>query len=91
MWRAAGDRSTDINWYSKRGPAGGVWSATVLYWLDDKSGGPRGDVGLPRPAGSPMFLTIGRRIGKVQRLGDLAEAPFRLAARLRRRTAGADR
>ena len=36
-WHAAGDRSTDFNWYTKRGLLAGVYSATVLYWLNDRS------------------------------------------------------
>ncbi len=35
MWRAAGDRSADINHYTKRAILAGIWSATVLVWLDD--------------------------------------------------------
>lgn len=37
IWSAAGDRSTDHNWYSKRLLLSGVISATTLYWLEDKS------------------------------------------------------
>jgi len=37
IWRAAGDRSTDFNFYTKRGLLAGVYAATVLYWLDDRS------------------------------------------------------
>lgn len=37
IWYAAGDTATDFNYYSKRALLGGVYSATVLYWLDDKS------------------------------------------------------
>lgn len=39
MWRAAGDTATDFNHYSKRAILGGVYSATLLYWLDDDSEG----------------------------------------------------
>jgi len=39
MWVAAGDRSTDWNFYSKRSLLAGVYSSTVLYWLDDRSDG----------------------------------------------------
>ena len=39
MWYAAGDTSTDWNFYSKRGLLAGVYSSTVLYWLNDKSEG----------------------------------------------------
>jgi ubiquinone biosynthesis protein COQ9 len=39
IWHAAGDKSTDFNFYSKRAILGGVFSATVLYWLNDRSEG----------------------------------------------------
>jgi ubiquinone biosynthesis protein COQ9 len=37
MWRMAGDDATDFNWYTKRFLLAGVYSSTVLYWLNDKS------------------------------------------------------
>ena len=37
MWRAAGDNATDFNHYSKRAILGAVYSASLLYWLDDDS------------------------------------------------------
>ena len=39
IWYAAGDTATDFNYYTKRGLLAGVYSATVLYWLEDKSEG----------------------------------------------------
>lgn len=39
LWRAVGDTSTDANYYSKRAILSGVFSATVLYWLNDESEG----------------------------------------------------
>jgi ubiquinone biosynthesis protein COQ9 len=39
IWYAAGDRATDFNYYTKRGLLLGVYSASVLYWLDDRSEG----------------------------------------------------
>ncbi|WBX86473.1 COQ9 family protein [Sphingosinicella microcystinivorans] len=38
MWRAAGDTATDFNHYTKRLSLGGVYAATLLYWLQDESG-----------------------------------------------------
>lgn len=35
MWNAAGDRSTDYNWYSKRLTLGGVYASTIAVLLDD--------------------------------------------------------
>ncbi|WP_417452958.1 COQ9 family protein [Kiloniella sp.] len=37
MWLAAGDTSTDYNFYSKRLLLAGVYSSTLLFWLDDCS------------------------------------------------------
>jgi ubiquinone biosynthesis protein COQ9 len=37
IWRVAGDRSTDFNFYTKRGLLAAVYAATVLFWLDDRS------------------------------------------------------
>lgn len=39
LWYAAGDRSFDFNWYTKRATLAAVYSATVLYWLADVSDG----------------------------------------------------
>ena len=41
MWRAAGDRSTDFNFYTKRGILAGVYTSTLLRWLTDASPGER--------------------------------------------------
>lgn len=37
IWRAAGDTATDFNFYTKRALLAGVYSSTVLYWLNDSS------------------------------------------------------
>lgn len=38
IWRIAGnDKSTDFNYYTKRGLLIGVYWSTVLYWLSDES------------------------------------------------------
>jgi ubiquinone biosynthesis protein COQ9 len=39
IWYAIGDRSTDFNFYTKRGLLAGVYTATLFYWLNDKSEG----------------------------------------------------
>jgi ubiquinone biosynthesis protein COQ9 len=80
VWLAAGDRSTDFNFYTKRGLLAGVYSATLLYWLNDRS---------PETAETWSFLD--RRIADVMkipqalaRLGELKEKlpdPFRLFRR----------
>ncbi|MDX1540799.1 MAG: COQ9 family protein [Geminicoccaceae bacterium] len=37
IWTLAGDRERDASWFTKRAILAGVWSATFLYWLDDRS------------------------------------------------------
>jgi len=37
IWYAAGDRSADFGFYTKRGLLAGVFSATLVYWLNDVS------------------------------------------------------
>lgn len=39
IWHAAGDRSTDFSYYTKRGLLAGVLLSTTLFWLDDDSDG----------------------------------------------------
>ncbi|HUI16086.1 MAG TPA: COQ9 family protein [Alphaproteobacteria bacterium] len=39
IWYAAGDSATDFNFYTKRALLTGVYSATMLYWLNDSSPG----------------------------------------------------
>ena len=39
MWRLAGDTATDFNHYTKRLTLSGVYTATLLAWLDDQSEG----------------------------------------------------
>ena len=37
IWYACGDRSTDFNFYTKRGLLAAVYTSTMLFWLDDES------------------------------------------------------
>jgi ubiquinone biosynthesis protein COQ9 len=39
LWYAAGDRSTDFNFYTKRGLLAMVFTSTELYWIQDTSPG----------------------------------------------------
>ena len=39
MWYAAGDSATDFSFYSKRATLAGIYAATLLYWLEDRSPG----------------------------------------------------
>ncbi|MCF3945700.1 COQ9 family protein [Acidiphilium sp. AL] len=37
IWHAAGDRSADFSWYTKRALLAGVYTSTLLFWLRDTS------------------------------------------------------
>ncbi len=39
IWRALGDRSDDVNWYTKRATLSAVYASVVLFWLGDDSAG----------------------------------------------------
>jgi ubiquinone biosynthesis protein COQ9 len=59
VWAAAGDRSADFSWYTKRAILASVYSATLLFWLN---------------AGSDHEATLAfldRRLEGVARIGKL--------------------
>ena len=35
IWYAAGDRSADFSWYTRRASLGAIYAATLAYWLRD--------------------------------------------------------
>jgi ubiquinone biosynthesis protein COQ9 len=37
IWHAAGDRSANFSWYTKRAALTAIYTATLLYWLRDTS------------------------------------------------------
>ncbi|MEM9715020.1 MAG: COQ9 family protein [Pseudomonadota bacterium] len=39
IWKALGDTSDDVNYYTKRATLSGVYSSTVLFWIGDSSDG----------------------------------------------------
>ena len=69
IWWAAGDRSTDFSFYTKRTLLAGVYSSTLLYWLEDRSEGQADSWAfLDRRIADVMRLPkIGQRVGKVAR------------------------
>ena len=60
IWHAAGDRSADASWYSKRAILAGVYGLTLLRWLRDDS---------PDDADTLAFLD--RRLAGVAGIGKL--------------------
>jgi ubiquinone biosynthesis protein COQ9 len=85
IWYAAGDTATDFNFYTKRGLLAGVYAATTLYWLDDRSAGTEETHAfLDRRIGDVMAIPrVGARLR--ERLGWLPN-PLRLIRVARRRT-----
>lgn len=58
MWYAAGDTSTDYNFYTKRLLLSGVYSSTLLFWLNDDSEG-----------SAETWAFLSRRIDEVLKVG----------------------
>ncbi len=58
IWHAAGDTSTDYNFYTKRLLLAGVTSATLLFWLYDESEGC-----------AETWAFLDRRLGEVIKIG----------------------
>ncbi len=72
IWHAAGDRSADFSWYTKRALLGGVYATTMLFWLRDD-----GD----DDAATLAFLD--RRLQGVGRIGQVRKRMEAMAARFR--------
>ena len=64
IWHTAGDRSTDVSWYSKRAILAGVYGAVLLYW-----------VGRDDPDDAESLAFMDRQLARVARLGRLRRRP----------------
>lgn len=71
LWYAAGDTATDFNFYTKRGLLAGVYAATTLYWLDDRS-----------PGAVETHAFLDRRLADVMAIPRMSGRLRELAARL---------
>jgi ubiquinone biosynthesis protein COQ9 len=60
IWYAAGDKSADFSWYTKRASLGAVYVATLLYWLNDTS-----------PGAENTLAFLDRRLAGIGRIGKL--------------------
>jgi len=67
---AAGDRSADFSWYTKRAILAAVYGATVLYWLRD-----------PSEDDAPTLAFLDRRLAGIGRIGRLRGRANELLAR----------
>jgi len=84
MWYAAGDTATDFNFYTKRALLAGVYSATVLYWLNDRSAG-AADTWAFLDRRIDEVMQVPKVLGKVGALTSRLPNPFRVAQRVRPR------
>lgn len=82
IWRAVGDTATDYNYYTKRLILAGVFSTTVLYWLnDDSEGAAETWAFLDRRIAD--VLTFETTKAKLTRLGDIGKDVVRGLGKLR--------
>ena len=72
IWRAAGDRSADFSWYTKRAILAAVYGATLLYWLRDSSDDDAATLGF-----------LDRRLAGVGRIGSARRRVEAAVGRLR--------
>src|SRR5439155_1933247 len=71
IWHGVGDDSTDFSFYTKRASLAGIYAATVLFWLDDRS---------PGFADTQAF--IDRQLADLHRLTGLRQRLMEAADRL---------
>lgn len=73
LWRSVGDNATDVSFYTKRAMLAAIYSATVLYWLDDRS-----------DSAEETWQFLGRRLDEALQLPKLMKRfsnPLRLLPR----------
>jgi len=63
IWQLAGDNSHDFSWYTRRATLAAVFSATLLYWLEDAS-----------DDNADTWAFLRRRLADVGRIGKTRKA-----------------
>lgn len=58
IWHAAGDRSSDVSWYTRRMSLAAIYGATLAFWLRDDAEDP-----------GPALAFLERRMAGLARLG----------------------
>lgn len=82
IWRACGDTATDFNFYTKRGLLAGVYSSTLLFWLNDESPGFENTWAfLDRRIEQVMEIQKAR--GRFDKLAEKLPSPWPILSRLR--------
>jgi ubiquinone biosynthesis protein COQ9 len=82
MWRAAGDRSSDFSYYTKRALLGGVYGSTMVYWFSDSSEG-HSDTWTFLDARIDNVMQIQKLRADVERAAAKLPDPFGLLAAMR--------
>ena len=72
IWYAAGDRSADFSWYTKRAILTAVYSSTLLFWLRDQS-----------KDNEDTLAFLDRRLAAVGKMGGLRRRADALLGRLK--------
>ncbi|KUF98626.1 hypothetical protein AM588_10009402 [Phytophthora nicotianae] len=62
IWYFAGDKSTDLSWYTKRAILTGIYASTELFMLNDKS-----------PNFQDTWAFLDRRVDETIQLGELPQ------------------
>jgi ubiquinone biosynthesis protein COQ9 len=83
-WYAAGDNATDFNFYTKRMLLAGVYSSTVLYWLNDRSAD-CADTWAFLDRRIEEVMQVPKILGRISSVTDRLPNPFRFAQRMRPR------
>lgn len=78
IWFAAGDRSADFSWYTKRAILTGIYGATLLYWMRDYG-----------EDDTATLEFLDRRLAVVGRLGKAKARIGKLGCRFQPRTPAA--
>src|SRR5579872_6649867 len=71
IWHAAGDRSSDFSWYTKRAILAGVYGATLAFWLSDSSEG-----------NSATWTFLGHRIDDVMQIEKIRSSAMKTVGNL---------
>ena len=71
IWYAIGDTSTDASFYTRRALLAGVYSSTLVYWMNDRS-----------PGHAESWAFLDRRIADVMRIPKLRQQAERILKHL---------
>ena len=82
MWRAAGDRSSDFNYYTKRALLAGVYGSTMVYWFSDSSDG-NADTWTFLDARIDDVMKVQKLRGDLERAAAKLPDPFGILAAIR--------